>query len=335
MRISKGYIIRRLIIYVIVIWVAATINFAIPRLAPGDPITAILQRLSLQGMRMEESAKMIEEYRKMFGLDANIFIQYIKSLTSYFRFELGYSLTYFPMKVTDLIKQSIPWTIGLLATAVVIAFAIGISIGALLAWRETPKLVKMFTPLLMIFAAIPYYLIAILLLFIFAFGLNLFPASGICSLGTTVSFSLKSIVDVVYHSILPALSIILTGIGGWALGMRGMMITIEGEDYLILAKAKGLKNRRIFWHYAVRNAILPQVTALAMSLGTIAGGAVLVEVIFAYPGVGSLLYTAISNSDYTLIQGITFVLVVAVATAVLILDLIYPLLDPRITYRER
>jgi len=335
MRIPKGYIIRRLIIYVVVIWVAATANFAIPRLAPGDPIMAILQRVNLQGMRMEESAKMIQAYRKMFGLDSNIFIQYIKTLTSYFRFEFGYSLTYFPMKVMDLIKQSLPWTIGLLSTAVVIAFIIGIFVGALLTWGGTPKIVKIFTPFLMIFAAIPYYLVAILLLFIFAFGFGFFPASGVCSLGITVSFTLKSIIDVVYHSILPALSIILTSIGMWALGMRGMMITIEDEDYLILAKAKGLKNRRIFWHYAVRNAMLPQVTALAMSLGTMVGGVILVEVIFAYPGIGSLLYTAISNSDYTLIQGITFVLVVAVATAVLILDLIYPLLDPRITYGER
>jgi peptide/nickel transport system permease protein len=142
------------------------------------------------------------------------------------------------------------------------------------------------------------------------------------------------ILDVVWHSILPALSIILVSTGGWALGMRSMMIMTQGEDYVVFADAMGLKDRTIFTHYAVRNALLPQVTALALALGTIVSGAVLVEVIFGYPGIGTMLYQAIRGSDYYLVQGIVFVVIVSIGLTTFILDIIYPLLDPRITYRK-
>mgnify|MGYP005852358445 FL=1 len=335
MGLTVGYVVRRLAVFVAVVWIAATINFIVPRLAPGDPVMGIIQRMAQQGMRIEGYEQLVKEYRRMFGLDDPLPIQYLKSVTAMLRGEMGYSLSYFPVKVNELIQRSIWWTIGLLSTATLIAFILGTVLGAVLAWHSTPRLVRLFLPLFMTFGAIPSYLVAILLLYVFAFGLKILPSSGAISTGEQLALSPKAVLDVIRHSILPALSIILASLGGWALGMRGMMVTVIGEDYLTLAEAKGLRERRIFWRYAVRNAILPQVTSLAIALGHVASGALLVEVIFAYPGIGWLLYTAIANSDFALIQGITFILVLSVAIAILILDLLYPWLDPRITYARR
>jgi peptide/nickel transport system permease protein len=330
-----GYVVRRLLVFVAVVWIAATINFVVPRLAPGDPVTGIIQRMAQQGMRIEGYEQLVREYRRMFGLDDPLPIQYLKSVTAMLRGEMGYSLSYFPAKVSELIQRSIWWTIGLLSTATLIAFVLGTVLGAVLAWHSTPRLARLILPLFMTFGAIPSYLVAILLLYVFAFGLKILPSSGAISTGEQLALTPKAMLDVIRHSILPALSIVLASLGGWALGMRGMMVTVIGEDYLTLAEAKGLRERRIFWRYAVRNAILPQITSLAIALGHVASGALLVEVIFAYPGIGWLLYTAIANSDFALIQGITFILVLSVAIAILILDLLYPWLDPRITYARR
>jgi peptide/nickel transport system permease protein len=174
-----------------------------------------------------------------------------------------------------------------------------------------------------------------LLLYAFAFGLRWFPFAGAFQRGLTPGWSLEFVRSVIYHGTLPALAIVATTMGFWALGMRGMMVTTSGEDYMILAEAKGLRPSRIFWLYGVRNAVLPQITALALSLGSIAGGTVIVEYIFTYPGMGYLLYEGIVNTDYALIQGIVFFLIVGVAVTVLIIDLLYPLIDPRISYEKK
>ena len=160
--------------------------------------------------------------------------------------------------------------------------------------------------------------------------MRLLPLGGAYSSGTLPRLDLDFLLDVIRHGTLPALSIVLTSVGFWALGMRGVMVTVLGEDYLTLAEAKGLPDRRIFFGYAMRNALLPQVTSLAIALGTVASGSVLVEVVFNYPGVGWLLYNALRSSDYYMVQGVAFFLIVTVAVSVLIVDLIYPLLDPRI-----
>jgi peptide/nickel transport system permease protein len=175
------------------------------------------------------------------------------------------------------------------------------------------------------------------LIFFLGFALGIFPTNGITTPGHIAQpgFDLSYFLDIVYHSILPALSIIIAGIGGWVLGMRGMMVTVLGEDYLTLAEAKGLKNRRIFLRYALRNAMLPQFTALAITLGYVVSGSVIVELIFSYPGLGNELFRAISSNDFPVIQGITFFLVLSIATAILVIDLIYPSLDPRISYNKR
>jgi peptide/nickel transport system permease protein len=234
-----------------------------------------------------------------------------------------------------MVRKALPWTIGLLAIATIISFIVGNTIGALLAWRRTPRLARTLLPLTLTFTAMPYFMLSILLIYIFAFGLEWFPVTGAWGRGLRPTIDWRFIKSVIHHGTLPALSIVITSMGFWGLGMRGMMITIDGEDYMILAQAKGLRPSRVFWRYGIRNAVLPQVTALALSLGGIVGGSVLVEYVFTYPGTGYLLYQGIVNGDYTLIQGIVFFLIVATALAVLIIDLIYPILDPRITYQKR
>ncbi|MBZ0289758.1 MAG: ABC transporter permease, partial [Anaerolineae bacterium] len=181
---------------------------------------------------------------------------------------------------------------------------------------------------------VPYYLFGLVLVYVLGVIMRVFPVSGGYSTGVIPSFSAAFILDVLRHSILPALSIILIGIGGWALGMRGMMVTIEGEGYMLLAEANGLKPRTIFFNYGLRNAILPQVTGLALSLGFVVAGSVLVEVVFRYPGVGSILNQAIGTADYFVIYGVVFMIVITISLATLVIDLVYPLLDPRITYKK-
>jgi peptide/nickel transport system permease protein len=335
--VTIGYLLRRLGIFFLTIWAAATINFIVPRLAPGDPMAAILGKLEAQGGRIEDGAKLIAAYRKMFGLDDPLPLQYLKYLGSLAQFQMGYSLTSFPATVSEIIWDGLPYTISLLLVSTLVAFSVGIILGALLVWRGTPRSAKAIIPIIMIIAPIPYYLLAMLLLFLLSFTVPIFPNTGATSIGRISSegFDIGYYLDVGYHAFLPALSIILSSVGGWALGMRGMMVTVQGEDYLTLAEAKGLKGRWIFLKYALRNAMLPQLTHLAISLGYVVSGATLVELIFGFPGVGYRLYSAITSADYTVMSGITFILVVSVALAILIIDLLYPRLDPRITYVRR
>jgi peptide/nickel transport system permease protein len=189
-------------------------------------------------------------------------------------------------------------------------------------------------PPLLTLSAVPYFLFGLILIYVLGFRLRLFPLSGGYDQGLIPNMSISFLLNVAGHTVLPALSIVLVSLGGWALGMRGMMVTTQGEDYLIFADAKGLKGPSIFLRYALRNALLPQMTALALALGNVVAGAVLVEVIFQYPGIGSTLYQAIRASDFFLVQGIVFLVIVSIGLATLIIDLIYPLLDPRITYRR-
>jgi len=192
----------------------------------------------------------------------------------------------------------------------------------------------LFVPLLMTLSAIPYYLLGLLLVYLFALAWPVLPSAGAYTSGARLALSWPMVGDILKHALLPAASIILAGIGFWGLGMRAMMITTMGEDYMTMANAKGLRGRTIFFNYALRNALLPQVTGLAISLAGIMSGAILVEVVFGYPGIGFLLFRAISGNDYFVIQGVVFFVILSVGLALLILDLVYPLLDPRIQFRR-
>jgi peptide/nickel transport system permease protein len=332
---TRQYLIRRLGMYVLTVWLGSTLIFVIPRMVPGDPVAAMISRMSQSAGRVENSAEIINAWRARFGLDAPVPIQYLRFLKNSITFDLGYSLGQFPATVGDMVAQAVPWTMGLLAMATVISFVLGNLIGALMAWGPTPMWARRLLPLSLTFTSIPYFMLAILLIYTFGFGLRVLPISGGYGRNLLIGWNWDYMVSVAQHAILPALSIVIASMGYWALGMRGMMITNAGEDYIILGRAKGLSPIRLFLRYAVRNAVLPQVTALALTLGSIVGGAVLVEYLFAYPGMGYLLYQGIVTNDYALIQGVVFILILTTATAVLVIDLIYPLIDPRISYQQR
>lgn len=333
--ISPKYLIRRMLVFLLTIWVAATLIFLVPRLAPGDPVTAMVVRMQQSGGVVENSDKIIEGWKERFGLNDPIYVQYIKYLGGLLRFDLGVSLAQFPTPVSQLVGRSMPWTIGLVGIATVITFVVGNLLGALLAWKNTPSIVKFFIPISMVFTSIPSVLSALVLAYVFGFLLDWFPIVGAHARGMEQGLTLEFIGSVIYHGFLPAMSIVVVSFGGWALGMRGMMVTIEGEDYMILAQAKGLRPFYVLWRYMMRNAILPQVTALAISVGTLVSGAVLVEIIFTYKGMGSLIYEAIRSQDFAVIQGTSFVLILTSALAVLLIDLSYPLIDPRISLEGR
>ena len=324
---------KRFGLFLIVIWGAATLNFFLPRLAPGDPVRERMFALSTQGGLTQTGVEeMVASYNERFGLDLPLWQQYLNYLADMTRFEFGYSLSMFPAKANDLILDALPWTVGLLLVTTLISFGLGTFLGALIAWPRSPKWLEYLAAPLLTLGAIPYYLLALILLYVLAFSWQWFPLSGGYTPGTQMNLSWDFIVDVIKHSILPALSIILAAVGFWAIGIRGMMITTNGDDYMTFAEARGLRGPTMFYRYGLRNAMLPQVTSLALSLGHIVSGALIVEVVFTYPGVGSLLYAAIRGADYFVVYGIVFMVVLAIGIATMAVDLAYPLLDPRIRH---
>ena len=329
------YLAKRFAVFLLIVWLAATLNFFLPRLSGQDPVRAtLLQQAQLGGYVQAGLEAMVKEYERRFGLDRPLWVQYMAYLGDVCRFNFNYSISNYPRTVNEIIAEAIPWTVGLLGTTTVLSFTIGTLLGALLAWPGAPRWMRVLMPPLWALHAIPFFLLGLILMYVFAFRIQLLPMFGGYTAGAFPALTLAFVGDVLTHSILPALSIVLVATGGWALAMRGMMITTEGEDYVTFAEAKGLTRFTVFLRYCVRNAILPQTTALALALGNILSGAVLVEVIFGYPGVGTILFHAIRENDHFLIQGIVFTVIVALGVATLLLDVIYPLLDPRISYRR-
>ena len=281
-----SYFVRRIGMFFLVIFVAATINFFVPRLAPGNPIGAITSRMANASSGIENGKEMFDAYRTRFGLDQPLYIQYARYMWNTLHLDFGQSLAAYPADVSDIILPAIGWSMGLIGVSVLFTFGFGITIGALLAWKGTPGLVRAVLPITMIGGVLPYYLLGMLLLYVFAFTTRLLPMSGAFDSGIPAALSWRILGIMVRHAILPALSIILTSIGGFALTMRGLMVNTIGEDYMLLADAKGLPKWRILWWYAVRNAIPPQLTHLAIALGYVVSGAILVEIVFSYPGLG-------------------------------------------------
>ncbi|MEZ4861664.1 MAG: ABC transporter permease [Caldilineaceae bacterium] len=331
-----GYMLRRIGVFLIIMWLATTVNFLVPRLAPVNPIREqLLKAVSFGGGAKTDMEKVVKTYEEKFGLNQPLWRQYLRYMGDIVRFDFGVSIANFPSKAIDIILRAIPWTIGLLLLSTLISFGVGTLLGALVAWPQSSRWLPIVVAPLLTLSAIPFYLLALILVYFLAFSYHVFPLSGGYALGTVPTLSWTFIKDAIYHSILPALSIVLASLGSWAVGMRGMMISGLEEDYITFAEAKGLHDREIFLRYAVRNAILPQTTALALSLGYIVSGAVLVEVVFGYPGVGTVLYQAIRTFDYFVIYGVVVMIILSIGLAMLIMDLIYPLLDPRITYQKR
>lgn len=315
----------------LVIFIAVSVNFIIPRMLPGDPVQTALARLQSSGGAQSVDIQAVSAaYRAKYGLDQDLFTQYVNYWGDLLRLDLGVSFANFPERVSTMVGNALPWSVGLLSVATLLAFSFGSLLGARLAWPRASRWMKAFVPLLMILTSIPFYLLAMILIYFFAVQWRLFPPAGGVDTTRIMRLDWATFADIASHSVLPVTAIVLGNIGFWALGMRSQMISVLGEDYITFAEAKGLKPGRIFFWYGIRNAFLPQITALALSLGAVVSGAVLVEVIFNYPGLGNLLYSAIRGQDYFVIQGVVLVLIVTLAVLLFIVELLYPLLDPRI-----
>lgn len=331
-----AYILRRLAFLVAVIWTAATLNWILPHLAPRDPVVEqITQQVAMQGLSADALAEQIASRKALFGLDRPLWQQYLDYLWRIAHFDLGFSIINYPTTVNQLIAQSVWYTIGVVGTATILAFLIGTVLGALIGWNKSPKILNALIPPLMVFQATPAFVVALVLIYYLAFRAKLFPLARAWDMFIIVDWSdWKFLLNVVHHALLPALSLILVSVGGWGLGMRAMMVTVEGDDYMTFAEAKGLKGSRLFFQYALRNALLPQITSLAVRLGTIISGSTLVEVYFQYPGLGSRLNNAIGTFDYYVISGIVFFMVTGIALTTFFVDMVYPFLDPRISYQR-
>ena len=329
------YVGRRVVQLLLVIWVATTLNFMVPRLIPGDPIAAALAQMQASGGSVSvDVAAIAADYNAKFGFDQPLWNQYVNYLTDLLRGDLGVSLLNPSQTVIAKIGSAIPWSVGLLLVATIIAFVVGTILGALLAWPRAPRFIGAVTAPLLLLSTIPYYLLAIILIYLFAIVFKLFPPGNGFSPTTILGPNWKTAVDIVNHAVLPALSIVLGAVGFWALGMRSLMGGVLGEDYITFAESTGLAPRRIFLRYGVRNALLPQITALALALATVVSGAILVEAIFNYPGLGGLLFSSVLSKDIFVINGVVTVLILSLAFTVFLIDLIYPLIDPRIRHQR-
>jgi peptide/nickel transport system permease protein len=338
---------RRFLLFILVVFTAVTVNFIIPRFAPGNPVRAgIMARYGIQADQSMVN-KLVEYYENYFGLNQPLYIQYARFIKSTFTGDLGYSIVNYPRLVTDMISEKIIWTLSLVIPATILAALFGSLLGALFAFPRIPKSINLVVPGLILFSAIPAFLAAIALIYVFAAKLNWLPLVGaydptfvphVIPISPTASIPnyghWPTLQQIVKHSILPVAALVLTALGGWALNMRGMMVTIQGEDYMTFAEAKGLSDRRLFG-YTVRNALLPQITGLGVALSSVLVAGILVEVIFGYPGIGGLITGAIQTRDFPVIYANSLIVITLLAGATFVLDMIYPLLDPRITYERK
>lgn len=319
-------LLRHILLYLVALWAAVTINFFIPRLAPGDPAQAAMARF--QGRMTPSTLHAIE---LQFGIShAPLWQQYFQYLGQLLHGDLGTSFAYFPTQVTTILAQEIPWTLTLVGLSLIISFILGSLLGIVLAWRRGSALDTIVPPLLTFLGAMPYFFFALIIVYFLGFVLNWFPLSGGYDNGVTVGWNTDFLASAIYHGILPAFTIVLVSIGGWMFGMRNTMITTLSEDYVQMARAKGLSGRRVMLMYGARNAVLPSVTGFAISFGFIITGSLLTEVVFSYPGIGFELLQAAQNNDYPLLQGIFLIIALSVLGANFIADLAYAALDPRV-----
>jgi peptide/nickel transport system permease protein len=323
---------KRVLFLLMVIWAAATIVFFVPRMSDTNPIRERFAELARTGgFSPADLEQIIESYTKQFGLDAPLIEQYWTYMGQILRFDFGFSLNRYPMTVIDVIMVAIPWTLALLLVTTILSFIIGNILGAISAWPRSPGWLRAIATPFILLTGVPPVIMGVLLLFFLGFRLQWLPLGGSYSIGVLPDWgSFAFWMDVLKHQILPGLALILGSVGGWVLSMRGMGITIQGEDYVTFAEHKGLTAGRIFRDYYLRNTLLPQATGLALALGTVVTSAIIVEGLFGLPGIGTALNNAIRANDFPVIYGIVLFITAAVATIMVLMEFVYPLLDPRV-----
>jgi peptide/nickel transport system permease protein len=319
-----SFILRRLGFYVVAAWVALTVNFFIPRAMPGNAVQAVMAKFP----SLQPSAYKALEALLGVGHSGSIWSQYLAYLNDVLHFNFGTDVSQYPAQVSTLLGQTIPWTLTLVGSATVIAFLLGTALGIVAGWRHGGALDRVL-PGLMFLQAIPYFFFALILIELLALKLHVFPIGEGYAEGLVPGWHWSFIGSALFHSLLPALTIVLTSVAGWMLQMRNVMITTIGDDYVIAAQAKGLPSRRVIFTYAARNALLPQLQGFGLALGFVVSGALVMEIVFSYPGIGLLLLNAVTSNDYPLMQAIFLVITFAVLLANLIVDIIIVLADPR------
>jgi len=320
----RGYLARKTLVYGLTFVVAVTLNWLIPRLMPGDPVQRMVARTAVQ--HPETIVAMTDYYERMFGLDLPIWQQYLNYWGSLFRGDLGTSVWLFPTPVSEVVLDAVPYTLGIMIPAILLSFVVGNTVGAMAArsrWLDNVAL-----PVGYLVTAMPYMWLAILLAWGFGVALGWFPVAGGYDFGLVPQWSWSFAFDLLQHWVLPFLSLFLVSLGGWAIGMRNLIIYELESDYANYLAALGAP-RRLIRQYAFRNAQLPQITGLALQLGTILGGALVTEIVFAYPGLGKLVLSAIQNQDFFLLQGTLLFVVIGVLVANFVIDIVYVLVDPR------
>jgi peptide/nickel transport system permease protein len=329
------YLIPRIIQFLTIIFIGITVTFIIPRLSPTSPVEAQISMMMARGESVDPQsvASMREALTDMYGLSGNIGQQYLAFWGRLLRGDLGPSLGSFPTPVSEMIGQAMPYTLSLLVPALIISWIIGNLFGAMSSYYPKNKALGAIEIVGQAVRPIPYYIVALVLLVVFAFFIPIFPFSGAYPIGTRPSWSLEFFWTYIKHAILPASTLILVGFGGWFVGMKSLTSNIISEDYVVYVETAGLKKRNILFNYIMRNALLPQLTGLALTLGTVFSGALIMEIVFGYPGIGMLTMVAVLRNDYSMIMGIAIYSIVGVASAVFLMDLIYPLFDPRVRYQ--
>lgn len=319
------YLVRRTVFYVVTAIVALSMNFFIPRLMPGNPIDSLLARFTGR-----VTPQTLAALNALFGLRhrSGLWSQYVNYWVTLFHGDLGVSFTYFPTPVTDVIGSSLPWTLVLVGACTVLSFVCGTVIGCVVGWKPGSILDNLL-PVTTFFSSIPYFWLGLVALFLFSSVLHWFPISGAYNTSVRIGWTWAFVGSALYHAVLPAVTLVVSTLSFWVLRMRNMMVTTLGEDYVLLAEAKGLSRLRIMGVYGARNAILPNIASFAMALGFVVTGSILLEVVFSYPGIGFVLYQAVSNEDYPLMQGIFLVVTLVVLIANFLADFCYVLLDPR------
>jgi peptide/nickel transport system permease protein len=323
------FIARRLAFYVVAAWVALTANFFIPRAMPGNAVQAIMSKFP----DLAPSAYRALEAMLGVGHPGSLWHQYVSYLNDVLHLNFGVSVSQYPASVSTLLGETIPWTLTLVGSATVIAFFLGTGLGILAGWRHGGWADRLL-PGLMFLQAIPYFFLALILISALALNLHVFPIGSGYGQGLVPGWHWDFISSAIYHSLLPAFTIVITSIAGWMLQMRNVMITTIGEDYVLAAQAKGLPSRRVVYTYAARNALLPQLQGFGLALGFVVSGAIIMEIVFSYPGIGLLLVNAVTSNDYPLTQAIFLVITFAVLLANLIVDIIIVAADPRARTRE-
>ena len=324
----KKYFKKKIIWFIITFVAAVILNFLLPRLMPGDPVNAIVGKSVSPGASQEQIQEQIAFYKHQFGLDKNIFGQFFDFVKNAARGTFGVSYSQYPRTVSDIIGSGIWWTVALQLPAILVGWILGNLLGAVAAYKRGIW-DKVFMPVSLFFSAIPAFGAAVILLVIFAVNLGIAPVNGAYDPGLIPGFNWKFISSVIAHYQLPFWSIVLISIGGQAVGMRSMSIYELNADYVKYSRFLGIKDNKIV-RYVFRNAMLPQVTGLAMSIGSMVGGALVAETIFSYPGLGMAMYTAITQSDYPVISATTLIITVMVLLAAFLLDIIYAFIDPRV-----